>query len=145
MRSINLIVIHCSATKLSQNFTPESLEACHKARGYKCCGYHYYITKDGQLHAMRPEEMVGAHARRYNAHSIGICYEGGLDESGKACDTRTPEQKQTLLTLLRSLRYDYPDAEILGHRDLPWVTKECPCFDVKAEGYNDLPPLVLEQ
>jgi hypothetical protein len=24
----------------------------------------------------RPESEVGAHARHYNAHSIGICYEG---------------------------------------------------------------------
>jgi len=145
MRKINLIVIHCSATKLSQNFTPDDLEACHKARGYKCCGYHWYITQDGHPHPMRPEEMTGAHARRYNAHSIGICYEGGLDENGQPADTRTAAQKATLIHLLRSLRYDYPDAQILGHRDLPWVTKRCPCFDVKAEGYNDLPPLALEQ
>ncbi|WP_437182110.1 hypothetical protein [Segatella copri] len=33
--------------------------------------------------------------------------------------------------LLYSLVLDYPDAEILGHRDLPWVRKSCPCFDVK--------------
>ena len=25
----------------------------------------------------------------------------------------------------------YPDAEILGHRDLPNVHKDCPAFDVK--------------
>ena len=33
--------------------------------------------------------------------------------------------------LLYGLSLDYPDAEILGHRDLPWVRKSCPCFDVK--------------
>lgn len=88
--------------------------------------------------------MVGAHARRYNAHSIGVCYEGGLDENGKPCDTRTPAQKQTLIVLLRSLKYDYPDAQILGHCDLPWVNKKCPCFDAKSE-YLNLKPLVLEQ
>jgi len=144
MRSINLIVIHCSATKPSQDFTMKDLEACHKARGFKCCGYHYYITRDGQLHRGRPEEMVGAHARRYNAHSIGVCYEGGLDEQGRSCDTRTPAQKHTLESLLRSLKYDYPDAEILGHRDLPWVKKRCPSFDAATE-YRDLSPLILEQ
>ena len=73
----------------------------------------------------------GAHARHYNAHSIGICYEGGLDEKGKPADTRTPAQKASLEDLLYSLVLDYPDAEILGHRDLPWVRKSCPCFDVK--------------
>ena len=59
------------------------------------------------------------------------CYEGGLDEKGKPADTRTPAQKASLEDLLYSLVLDYPDAEILGHRDLPWVRKSCPCFDVK--------------
>lgn len=56
---------------------------------------------------------------------------GGLDEKGKPADTRTPAQKASLEDLLYSLVLDYPDAEILGHRDLPWVRKSCPCFDVK--------------
>ena len=88
--------------------------------------------------------MIGAHARRYNAHSIGICYEGGLNEQGREADTRTPAQKRALIALLRSLKVDYPDAVILGHRDLPWVNKRCPSFDAKAE-YSDLSPLKLEQ
>lgn len=50
---------------------------------------------------------VGAHARHYNAHSIGICYEGGLDEHGRAADTRTPAQRAALIALLRSLKVDY--------------------------------------
>ena len=144
MRRIDLIVIHCSATKVTQDFPLEALEACHRARGFKCVGYHYYITRDGLLHQCRPEEMPGAHARRYNAHSIGVCYEGGLDADGKTDDTRTPAQKHSLIALLRSLKVDYPDAVILGHRDLPWVRKKCPCFDARSE-YSDLQPLVLEQ
>ena len=144
MRRIDLLIVHCSATKVTQDYSVEDLEACHRARGYKCTGYHYYITKDGQLHLCRPEEMIGAHARRYNAHSIGICYEGGLDANGKHDDTRTPAQKHTLLNLLRSLKVDYPDAVILGHRDLPWVAKDCPCFDARSE-YANLHPLKLEQ
>ena len=26
----------------------------------------------------------------------------------------------------------YPSARILGHRDLPGVRKNCPCYDVRA-------------
>ena len=144
MRRIDLIICHCSATKITQDFPVESLEACHKARGFKTIGYHYYITKDGQVHQCRPEDMVGAHARRYNAHSIGICYEGGLDANGEPADTRTEAQKHAMIALLRSLKVDYPDAEILGHRDLPWVKKKCPCFDARSE-YKNLQPLKLEQ
>ena len=39
-------------------------------------------TKDGLVHAMRPVEIMGAHVRGFNAHSIGICYEGGLNGEG---------------------------------------------------------------
>lgn len=131
-RKINMIVLHCSATRENQNFTIEQLEACHKARGFRTIGYHFYITKDGTLYPGRPESQIGAHAKGYNAHSIGICYEGGLDAHGRSKDTRTEAQKITMEELLRSLLVDYPDAEIVGHRDLPGVHKDCPCFDTKA-------------
>ena len=77
-RKIDLIVVHCSATRVNQDFPVEALEACHKARGFRSIGYHYYITKDGIVYPCRPESEVVAHARHYNAHSIGICYEGCL-------------------------------------------------------------------
>ena len=133
MRRIELIVIHCSASRPSQHLPFELLDQMHRAKGWNGCGYHYYITRDGQLHFGRPEEMVGAHAVGYNLHSLGVCYEGGLDEHGKSDDTRTPAQRATLIALLRSLKVDYPDARILGHRDLPNVHKDCPCFDAITE------------
>ena len=136
MRSINLIVIHCSATRCDRPFTVTDLIACHQAR-FGFTAYHYYITRDGQMYQTRHENLAGAHAKHYNQHSIGICYEGGLDTHGRPADTRTPEQKQALVALLRSLKEDYPDATILGHRDLPNVRKDCPCFNAKAE-YADL-------
>lgn len=34
-RKINLIVIHCSATRVTQDFTVGELEACHLARGFR--------------------------------------------------------------------------------------------------------------
>ena len=84
----------------------------------------------GVVHAGRPLYQQGAHAKGYNAHSIGICYEGGLNARDRPCDTRTPEQKKTLQKLLMRLKEDYPEAKVVGHRDLPGVKKECPCFDV---------------
>lgn len=75
------------------------------------------------------------HARHYNAHSIGICYEGGLDEKGRKADTRTPAQRAALIALLRSLKVDYPDAEIMGHCELEGVHKDCPSFS--CQEYRD--------
>ena len=136
MRKIDLIVIHCSATRENKSFPVTSLIACHQDR-FGFTGYHYYIERDGQLFQTRHENLPGAHVRHYNQHSIGICYEGGLDKNGLPKDTRTKEQKAALVALLRSLREDYPEAVILGHRDIPGVRKECPCFDAESE-YRDI-------
>ena len=136
MRTVNLIVIHCSATCCNRRFTVDMLRACHNARfGNKGIGYHYYIERDGHLYKTRDESLVGIHARHYNAHSIGICYEGGLNERGQAADTRTPEQRAALIALLRSLKADYPNAEIMGHCELEGVHKDCPSFD--CQEYRD--------
>ena len=35
MREINLIVIHCSATREDRCFTEHDLEECHRRRGFE--------------------------------------------------------------------------------------------------------------
>ena len=128
-RRIDLIVIHCSATRATQRYTVDDCRRDHRARGFADIGYHYYITRDGVVHRGRQLYQVGAHATGYNQHSIGICYEGGLNERGLPADTRTPEQKETLRRLIERLEEDYPDALVVGHRELN-PDKACPCFEV---------------
>ena len=131
MRTITLIIIHCSATREDQSY---SFEACRRDhicnRHFYDIGYHYYITRDGRIHAGRPEELVGAHCKNHNRHSIGICYEGGLDADGHPADTRTPAQRDSLRALVWSLRLDYPKALVVGHHALN-PEKACPCFSIK--------------
>ena len=129
-RRIDLIVVHCSATRCDSPTSLDDIIAWHQARGFATIGYHYYITRDGNVHRGRPLYQVGAHAAGYNQHSIGVCYEGGLLPDGTPADTRTPAQRDTLHRLLERLKKDYPDALVKGHRDLPGVQKHCPCFDV---------------
>ena len=133
-REVRLLVIHCSATRYDRDFPVEALRSSHKARGFADIGYHFYITRDGELHRCRPVNQIGAHAAGWNDKSIGICYEGGLDEQGRPADTRTYAQRCTLMDLLRQLRRDYPEARILGHYQLsPYIRKACPCFDAREE------------
>lgn len=136
MRKINHIIIHCSATRAGKNIHLEDIDRWHRQQGWMSCGYHYVIELDGTIRQGRPESQPGAHCLGHNYDSIGVCYVGGLDTSGRPCDTRTPAQKASLLHLLRDLRTRYPDASILAHHDLN-SNKDCPCFNV-ADEYRDM-------
>ena len=135
MRRITLIIIHCSAVRPGQTSSAAEIDSWHRKRGWKCIGYHYVIRRDGSIEKGRPESEVGAHCKNHNSHSIGVCYEGGLDANGRPADTRTDAQKASLHALLKELKVSYPNALIVGHRDLD-NRKECPCFAVYDEGYN---------
>ena len=140
MRSITLIVIHCSAVKPDQLSSVAQIDSWHRDRGFKFgVGYHYVIRRDGSIEAGRPEWMVGAHCVNHNKYSIGVCYEGGLDARGQPADTRTAAQKATLRQLLTDLHRRYPRAVIVGHHDLN-PQKECPCIKNVAQEYKDLQP-----
>lgn len=134
-RTINEIIVHCTASKENVNVTVEQIDKWHKKRGFKCIGYHFVVYLDGSVHVGRDIDEVGAHCTNHNKHSIGVCYVGGLDKEGKAKDTRTEAQKKSLLTLLKQLRLDYPDMEIHGHNT--FCNKKCPCFNAENE-YKDI-------
>ena len=133
MRHITLIVIHCSAVKPDQQSSAAQIDSWHRQRGFKFgIGYHYVIRRDGTLEMGRPEYMVGAHCKNHNQHSIGVCYEGGLNARGEPADTRTPQQRETMRQLINELRERYPKAIVVGHHNLNPL-KACPCFDAIKE------------
>ena len=138
MRTITLIVIHCSAVKPDQLSSAAQIDTWHRQRGFHLgIGYHYVIRRNGAIEPGRPEYMVGAHCKNHNAHSIGICYEGGLDIRGDPADTRTEAQKTAMRQLLEDLHERYPRAVIVGHHDLN-PQKACPCIPNVAREYADL-------
>lgn len=134
MRLVNLIIVHCSAVRPNQTSSAAQIDAWHKKLGWRCIGYHYVIRRDGTIEKGRSEAQAGAHCSGRNKHSIGVCYEGGLDTNGSPADTRTDAQKASLLRLLKELKLRYPSAKIRGHRD--FANKACPCFDATKE-YKD--------
>lgn len=132
MRKITKIIIHCSATPEGRDYTIADIDRWHKQKGWKGIGYHYVIYRDGSVHSGRSIEEIGAHCTGQNANSIGVCYIGGLSADGKtAKDTRTPEQKAALRSLIEKLKGKFPNVTIHGHRE--FANKACPCFDVKTE------------
>ena len=135
MRTIDKIIIHCSATPEGRQTTIEEIKQWHLQRGWKDIGYHYVIYLDGTIHIGRPESVIGAHCSGYNKNSIGICYIGGVDKDGKTPkDTRTVGQKMALIEILKRLKRDYPNATLHGHNE--FANKACPSFNVKEEYKN---------
>lgn len=146
MKTIDTIIVHCSATREGQDIRASDIDKWHRERGFAMIGYNYVIDLDGKVEKGRPLTMTGAHCKGWNDRSIGICYIGGLDKNGNPKDTRTLLQKMSLHNLVFKLMDEYPSiTQVLGHRDTSpdlngdgkispneWI-KQCPCFDVKAE------------
>ena len=135
-------MIHCTATEEGIDYTVDDVRRWHEARGFSDCGYHYLIHLDGTVERGRPIEKPGAHAKGYNAKSIGIAYVGGLDSNMRPSDTRTVPQIHALRAMVSVYRALYTGIKVVGHRDLSvdlngdgaiskdeWL-KACPCFNM---------------
>ncbi len=93
--------------------TVEDIHRSHLQRGFIGIGYHYFVSKDGQIYRGRPHDAVGAQCYGYNDCSLGICAEGDYE------DEQMPlEQANAFISLLVELKKIYPQAKIVGHRDL---------------------------
>lgn len=129
-RTINEIIVHCTATPEGKDYTVEDIRRWHKQQGWSDIGYHYVVYRNGHVEPGRNVEVAGAHCTGHNSHSIGVVYVGGVSADGKtAKDTRTEQQKEALAKLLTELRVLYPEAKIYGHRN--FANKACPSFDAK--------------
>ena len=110
MRTITLIVIHCSAVRPDQTSSAAQIDSWHRQRGWKLgIGYHYVVRRNGEIEPGRPEWMVGAHD--LNPRKAAI----------------KREQNQTCL--------DFAERE----QARPNV-KDCPCIINVAQEYADLQP-----
>lgn len=129
-RKISLIVIHCTATP--KNTKVESIRQYWKlVKGWTDPGYHYLIDAMGDIHHLQDIRLEANGAKGFNAGAIHIAYVGGVDEKGVIKDTRTRYQNCSLHIMVQRMTRKFPKAIVIGHRDLPGVAKECPCFDAK--------------
>lgn len=131
MRNIEEIIVHCSATPEGRDVSTEEIRQWHLDRGWSDIGYHFVVELDGTVCDGRPLEKSGAHAKGHNSQSVGVCYVGGVDSDMEAKDTRTDEQAVALVELITFLKEQFPEAVVIGHRDVS--EKECPSFDAKEE------------
>lgn len=135
-RPIKEIILHCSATPEGEDFTVNDIKKWHLNRGFNDIGYHYVVYRDGSVNKGRNINTNGAHTTNHNTNTIGICYIGGCpsrntkdwDKKGK--DTRTEEQKKSLLKLVSDLLklYNLKPENVKGHYE--YASKSCPSFNM---------------
>ena len=129
MRKINEIFIHCSATPPNRDIQAEDIRTWHvRDNGWSDIGYHWVITRKGELQKGRPVRRPGAHARGHNSYSLGICMVGGINTKQEAESNYTEAQWDMLRQVIVRLMESYPDAKVRGHNEV--AAKACPSFDV---------------
>jgi len=135
MRDIKYIAVHCTAGPATQ--TTKAIKDYWKNNlGWKSVGYHYLINADGEIEQLAQESEITNGVAGFNSVIVNISYKGGVDANNKPKDTRTPQQKESILKLLKELKKRYPKAIIQGHKDFPNVKKACPSFEAKQEYKN---------
>ena len=124
------LAIHCSATPATMDIGVEKIKEWHvKENGWEDVGYHFIITRSGELQTARPEEYQGAHAPKVNFRSLAVCLIGGTDNKQQWENNFTDEQFTTLKSLIGDLIKKYEIKKIIGHYQVD-DRKKCPSFDV---------------
>jgi len=132
------IVIHCSATRASQDIGVAEIAKWHTDKGWADVGYNFVIRRDGTIEEGRnlsasvdAFEEIGAHVANHNSQTLGICLVGGCNDKLQPQNNFTDKQWASLAALVGLCTRKFPDANVLGHRDIPGVAKACPSFEVK--------------
>ena len=122
--AIDLVVIHC--TELPDLATAREYgERVLYPSGTGNSG-HFYIDRDGTVHAFVRPERIAHHVRGHNPRAIGIelvntgRYPDWLDSRRQAMsEPYTEAQIGALVALLQVLAKDYPGLrQVAGHEDL---------------------------
>jgi len=128
-KETNYIVIHSTQTKPNANINIRTVDEWHRKRGMLKVGYHFLIRREGLIEVGRGPNDIGAHTKDHDSDSVSVCMAGGLNTRGITAPDYTEGQLESLFVLVMTLKHMYPDAEVVGHRDLSKT--ECPSFDVK--------------
>ena len=126
---IDLVVVHCTELPDLATARRYGERVLYPDSGTGNSG-HFYVDRDGGVHAWVPVERVAHHVRGYNARAVGIelvntgRYPHWHDSRHQAMDEPYTEAQVTaLIALLRQLRDTLPSlAQVAGHEDLDTAT-----------------------
>jgi hypothetical protein len=91
-------------------------------------GYNLIVEEFGALVLGRPLDVVPAANRGHNLSAIAICVVG---DNTTLNQRWTASQVDTLKRTVSVLKVCFPDAVVLGHRDLANTATLCPGIDIR--------------
>lgn len=130
-RKWEYIVVHHTASDWGNAF---EIDQMHHDRGFwNGMGYHFLIDNgtNGKLQGQIEigprwvKQMDGAHANKNGMNKKGI----GIGLVGNFSETTVPDsQLESLVYLVKILQdyYGIPSSKVIGHRDVPGASTECP-------------------
>jgi len=134
-RKIDSIIIHCSDSDFGDR---DLIDRWHRERGWNGIGYHFVITNgvleskkpyvafnDGIVQIGRDINVIGAHCKGYNHHSIGICLIGRHAFTAKQLFEALPELLRHLM-----LQHDISIDRVFGHFEF---SREKTCPNISKE------------
>lgn len=126
MRKINKIIIHHSATGVEN--LPAIINAIHNK--WNVHPYHFYIGAKGEIINWLSLSQIGGHTMNanYNSSSIGICLIGNFENHKP-----TQSQLDATIKLIRELKEQLGDLQILGHSTTPENKTLCPWKNLDLE------------
>lgn len=128
MPSWSYIIVHHTG---AEERDAEQVRRYHLSLGWRDIGYHYVIERDGKAVPGRSLDLPGAHCRAggMNTKGIGVALIGNLENHPPL-----PEQVTSLCGLLVDLcrRFNIRPDCVLGHREVPGASTDCPgrCLDM---------------
>ena len=141
------IVIHYTGSDINnKKYNINTIKSGHRKRNYyQDIAYNFVIDRDGTILKGRDTNVrnQGTGNVEWNKHTLAICYIGGTDKKNgprkrdgepAGFDTRTPQQKASLVNLIKTLKRNFPTiADVRGHNQVPGSATGCPGFDAHKE------------
>jgi hypothetical protein len=118
-RKVNKVFIHCSDSD-SIYYGLEEIKKDHvKNNKWDDIGYHYVITREGEIQKGRSLECIPSAQKGHNTNSIAIC----------VCGKRifTDDSLLALVELCEEIHNSYKRITFHGHCEVS--NKTCPNFD----------------
>ena len=139
---VRYIVVHCTATPATMWVDAKRIIAWHtdpkpQGNGWSRPGYHDLIIRNGKIQTLNSIKVIGSHVFGFNSQSVAVCLVGGSEDGddapgwqGEPSYNFEDVQIDTLIVTLNYLLLKFPQASVLGHRDLD-SKKACPSFNVR--------------